>query len=98
MCMHPPAKMYIRMVKRTTIEVDEQLLTRAKRALGQRTTRATVEAALRLAVESTQDERLRRVEGQRRYLQSIQDHLDVEVLASDEMWLSSASDADHRPS
>lgn len=89
MCMHPPAKMYIRMVKRTTIEVDEQLLTRAMRALGQRTTRATVEAALRLAVESTQDERLRRVEGQRRYLQSIQDHLDVEVLASDEMWLSS---------
>lgn len=33
------------MPKRTTIEIDEDLLARAKRALGQRTTRATVEGA-----------------------------------------------------
>jgi len=35
------------MIKRTTIEIDEELLVRAKRALGEKTARATVEEALR---------------------------------------------------
>ena len=44
------------MVKRTTIELDEELLRRAKRALGGGTTRATVEEALRRAADLAEAE------------------------------------------
>jgi Arc/MetJ family transcription regulator len=74
------------MPKRTTIEIDEDLLMRAKRALGCTTTRATVEEALRRAAteaEHAQDERAAR---QRRYLKRLAQHVDVKVLASEEMW------------
>jgi len=37
------------MIKRTTIEIDDDLLNRAKEALGEATARATVEEALRRA-------------------------------------------------
>jgi Arc/MetJ family transcription regulator len=40
------------MLKRTTLEIDDELLARAKRALGSPTTRATVEEALRRAFPS----------------------------------------------
>jgi Arc/MetJ family transcription regulator len=72
--------------KRTTIEIDEGLLMRAKRALGCATTRATVEEALRRTAteaEHAQDERTAR---QRRYLRRLARHVDVEVLASEEIW------------
>jgi Arc/MetJ family transcription regulator len=74
------------MPKRTTIEIDEDLLARAKRALGCATTRATVEEALRRAAahaEQAQDERAAQ---QRRYLGQLSRHADVEVLVSEEMW------------
>jgi Arc/MetJ family transcription regulator len=74
------------MVKRTTIEIDEQLLERAKRALGSPTTRATVEEALRRAVESAEREFEERRQRQLRYFETLDEHLDLEVLASDEMW------------
>jgi Arc/MetJ family transcription regulator len=74
------------MVKRTTIEIDEQLLSRAKRALGQPTTRATVEEALRRAAEQAEDEQEERKARLREHLASLSTHLDLEVLASDEMW------------
>jgi Arc/MetJ family transcription regulator len=74
------------MKRRTTIELDEQLLERAKRALGSRTTRATVEEALRRAAESAEGEREERAERQRRYLETLAEHVDVAVLRSDEMW------------
>jgi Arc/MetJ family transcription regulator len=74
------------MAKRTTIEIDEQLLERAKRALGSATTRATVEEALRRAAVSAEDEREDRAERQRRYLETLSEHLDLDVLRSDEMW------------
>ena len=48
------------MAKRTTIEIDEHLLARAKRALGAPTTRATVEEALRRAADSAEDEQAER--------------------------------------
>lgn len=73
-------------MKRTTIEIDEELLARAKRALRQDTTRATVEEALRQAVdraESAQDERAGR---QRRYLERLSSRADLAVLASEQMW------------
>jgi Arc/MetJ family transcription regulator len=77
---------YVRMVKRTTIEIDEQLLERAKRALGSATTRATVEEALRRAAASAANEQEDCVARQRRYFESLAAHADLEVLASEEMW------------
>jgi Arc/MetJ family transcription regulator len=74
------------MIKRTTIEIDEQLLERAKRALDCATTRATVEEALRRAAEQAEDEQEERAARQLRYLESLATHVDLEVLASDEMW------------
>jgi Arc/MetJ family transcription regulator len=74
------------MIKRTTIEIDDQLLTRAKRALGCPTTRATIEEALRRAAEQAEDEQDERAARQRDYLRLLPTRVDLEVLASDEMW------------
>lgn len=74
------------MRKRTTIELDEQLLARAKRALGQVTTRATVEEALRRAADAAEREQGERAEQQLRYLQRLHRHADRNVLRSEEMW------------
>jgi Arc/MetJ family transcription regulator len=74
------------MIKRTTVEIDEQLLARAKRALGRPTTRATIEEALRRAAELAEDEHEQRAARQRAYLTSLATHVDLEVLKSDEMW------------
>jgi Arc/MetJ family transcription regulator len=74
------------MPKRTTIEIDEALLERAKRALGGTTTRWTIEEALRCATQAADSELARRQEAQRRYLEAERKHLDLAVLASDEMW------------
>ena len=74
------------MIKRTTIEIDEDVLERAKRALGEPTTRATVETALRQAADRAEADLQDRVERQRRYFESLAEHADLDVLASDEMW------------
>lgn len=74
------------MPKRTTIEIDEDLLDRAKDALKQSTTRGTIEEALRRAVESAAREHEERTGRQIEYLRSLGEHLDLDVLASDEMW------------
>jgi Arc/MetJ family transcription regulator len=74
------------MAKRTTIEIDEQLLARAKRALGSPTTRATVEEALRRAAEQAEGEREDRAARQREYFALLATLADMDVLASDEMW------------
>lgn len=74
------------MVKRTTIEIDEELLARAKRALNQTTTRATVETALRRAAEAAEGETDSRAASQRAYLKDLGELLDLDVLAGDEMW------------
>ncbi|MGQ0521228.1 MAG: type II toxin-antitoxin system VapB family antitoxin [Actinomycetota bacterium] len=76
--------MYI--VKRTTIELDEELLARAKKALGARTTRATVEEALRRAVRQVEGERDERAAAQRLWLERLAERADLDVMASDEMW------------
>lgn len=75
-----------RTTKRTTIEIDEQLLARAKRALGARTTRATVEEALRRATAGAEDEHERRSAAQLGYLGRLGDRADLDVLAGDAMW------------
>lgn len=74
------------MTKRTTIEIDEALLQRAKRALGGKTTRATVEEALRRAALAAEDEQADRVARQRLYLERLPARIDVTVLSSEEMW------------
>ena len=74
------------MIKRTTIEIDEQLLDRAERALGTRTMRATVEEALRRAVESAEPEFETRAERQWTYYANLHKHAELDVLASEEMW------------
>lgn len=74
------------MIKRTTIELDQELLQRAKRALGEPTTRATVEEALRRASESVESEQARRAAKQRRYLNALGSRADLAVLAAEDMW------------
>jgi Arc/MetJ family transcription regulator len=74
------------MPKRTTIEIDEELLARAKRVLGHATTRATVEDALRRAAESAEGELADRAKRQAEYLKTLGDHADLAVLATEEMW------------
>ena len=75
-----------RMKRRTTVEIDEDLLVRAKRARGATTTRATVEEALRRAADVAEPEHTERAERQRRVRSSLGARLDTGVLASEEMW------------
>ena len=74
------------MTRRTTIEIDEDLLDRAMVALGCTTMRATVEEALRRAGDLAVDEATRRAAAQNTYLDRLEGRADLGVLASDEMW------------
>lgn len=74
------------MIKRTTIELDQELLLRAKRALACRTTRATVEEALRRATADAEQAHEERAARQRASFAELPKCLDLDVLASDEMW------------
>jgi len=74
------------MKKRTTIELDEDLLARAKRALGRTTTRATVEEALRRAAGSAEEEKERRAARQLQYLEGLTRWADLDLLSAEEMW------------
>lgn len=74
------------MVRRTTIEIDQRLLARAKRALGRGTTRATVEEALRRAADAYDAARSERAARQLAYLHRLSSHVDAAVLDSEEMW------------
>lgn len=74
------------MAKRTTIEIDEELLDRAKAALGEKTTRGAVEEALRRAAEAAELAQQHRAEAQRRFLEMLARRVDSSVLSSEEMW------------
>jgi Arc/MetJ family transcription regulator len=85
-------------MKRYTIELDEEFLEEAKRALGQSSIRAAVEEALRTIVrhaplrsanldEAEFEERRAR---QHDYFKDLDKHLDLDVLKSNEMWLKGA--------
>jgi len=74
------------MARRTTIEIDERLLERAKRALGGMTTRATVEEALRRAADAAEGDLADRAARQRGYFGRVSARMDVKVLRSEEMW------------
>jgi Arc/MetJ family transcription regulator len=74
------------MARRTTIEIDEGLLARAKKALGATTTRAAVEESLRLAVKAAEGARSARASAQQDYLQRLRERADLKVLSSEQMW------------
>ena len=74
------------MKRRTTIEIDDALLARARKALGRTTTRETVEEALRRAADAAESDQQDRATQQLEYLEDLGSHVDLEVLASDEMW------------
>jgi Arc/MetJ family transcription regulator len=74
------------MPRRTTIEIDEELLARAKRALGHLTTRATVEDALRRAAEAAENEQAERTARQAAFFERLEARVDLSVLRSEEMW------------
>lgn len=74
------------MLKRTTIEIDQDLLARAKRALGSATTRETVEEALRRVAQAAEDEFEQRRAAQIEDLRNLGKRMDLKVLGSDEMW------------
>lgn len=74
------------MIRRTTVEIDDQLLDRAKKALGASTTRAAIEQALRHAAEAAEDAKADRAARQRSYLGKLTNWVDVDVLASEQMW------------
>ncbi len=74
------------MKSRTTIEIDDELLARAKRALGQKTTRATVDEALRRAAENAERDWAEQAQRQKGFLSRLGDRADLDVLASEEMW------------
>jgi Arc/MetJ family transcription regulator len=73
-------------MRRTTIELDEELVARAKRALGLNTTRATVEEALRRVADAGEAAEALHVERQVADLQMMGTHIDLDLLASDDMW------------
>lgn len=74
------------MIKRTTIEIDLELLDRAKEALGETTMRGAVEMALRRAVEAVEAEESRRAAMQGRYFEALGSRVDLSGLASEQMW------------
>ena len=74
------------MSTRMTLDIDEELLARAQCALGSPSIEATVEEALRRAAEVTGEEFAARRKRQLEYLDSLGTHVDLDVLASDEMW------------
>lgn len=74
------------MTRRTTIELNDDLVARAKSALGLSTTRATVEEALRRVVDQADDDLRNRREAQLAYLDRLGSLVDLDVLRSDEMW------------
>lgn len=74
------------MIRRTTIELDEDLVAAARAALGQPTVRATVEEALRRAVASEQAADRRRRAEQIEVLKRASRLIDHDVLLSGEAW------------
>lgn len=75
------------MMRRTTVEIDDEVLTRAKKALGVEQTKEAVDAALRRVADDEQErfQELRRK--QLAIFRFIQEHSDLEVLRDrDTMW------------
>lgn len=74
------------MIKRTTIDLDQDLVARAKGVLGLPTTRAVVEEALRRTADAGEASAQDRATRQLDYLKRLSEHLDLDVYGSEDMW------------
>lgn len=74
------------MIRRTTIELDEDLVAEARVALGQQTVRATVEEALRRAIQSEKSTDRNRRADQIDAMKRAARFIDEDVLLSGEAW------------
>lgn len=74
------------MIRRTTVELDEALLARSKKALNIKTTRGVIEEALRLASDNAERTRSERSDNQKDYLDRLAARIDTKLLADGEMW------------
>jgi Arc/MetJ family transcription regulator len=74
------------MIKQTTIELDEELVERARVVLQQPTVRATVEEALRRAIRSDASSTKLAVTAQIKALSKAATLTDVDVMTSGEAW------------
>lgn len=68
------------------MEIDHDLLKRARRALGAKTDRATVEEALKRVAVGAESNAAIRSERQRGYLERLAARIDPEILRSGQMW------------
>jgi Arc/MetJ family transcription regulator len=76
----------LRIKRRTTIDLDDALLARARQALGGTTTRATLEEALSRLAESAEASQTDARAPQHRYFEQLGARADLQILASDDMW------------
>jgi Arc/MetJ family transcription regulator len=74
------------MIRRTTIELDEDLVSAASVALKQSTIRSTVEVALRLAVATVQKADREQRQAQVDAMKRLSKLIDSDVLMSGEAW------------
>jgi Arc/MetJ family transcription regulator len=74
------------MIKRTTVELDSDLVEHAKAALHIATTRGVIEEALRRAASSADQAHDERRAAQMQFLRTLEANVDLDVLASDQMW------------
>ena len=74
------------MIRRTTIELDDDLLRRAMRALGTRTKRATVEEALRRVGEASEADEAKRRQRIVATLKEIGELERSQGISRNEMW------------
>lgn len=77
------------MIRRTTVELDYDLVSRAQAVLHCSTVRATIHEALRRALDSAEADDAPPLRGSTAAVlldaQTMHEHLDLEVLASDDM-------------
>ncbi len=74
------------MIRRTTVELDYELLERAKAALRCATARETIHEALRRSIDQTEDEKARMKRRRAEYFARMPELLDLEVLRSRRAW------------
>lgn len=73
-------------MSRTTVEIDDEALRRAKQALGLTRTKDTIDAALRRVADDVDAAAQERAERQRRALTALPAHADMAVLTGGSMW------------
>ena len=83
--------------KRTTIEIDQDLLQQAKQALDVSTARAAVDGAVRLAADGGPHDVRRRVSQHRAYPDALSADADLDVLGSGMRWRSAAGSSTRVP-